>query len=128
MIQRLRRNSPYNNYGGLRPISTYSCNQNDLAELNAMYVDNSPDGSKAFIIGTSNYYRLDKQLGEWVLVTDIPTATEEESNSIKYQINKFRNEITEIEMALLTTLEEMYEDIELTQMNILSTLEELLSQ
>lgn len=44
------------------------CNDTDITELNANYTGYN-QGSKAYIIGTTSYYELDKtSTPEWILV------------------------------------------------------------
>lgn len=45
----------------------FCCDTNDLTELNSSYL-NAPNGSKAYILGTRDYYEYDKGNSEWVLV------------------------------------------------------------
>ena len=45
----------------------FCCDTGDLTELNSNYL-NVPNGSKAYILGTRDYYEYDKGNSEWVLV------------------------------------------------------------
>lgn len=45
----------------------FCCDTGDLTELNSDYLD-APNGSKAYILGTRDYYEYDKGNSEWVLV------------------------------------------------------------
>lgn len=45
----------------------FCCDTGDLTELNSSYLD-VPNGSKAYILGTRDYYEYDKGNSEWVLV------------------------------------------------------------
>lgn len=61
MITIYKRQTNKNNY------IEFCCDTNDLTELSSSYL-NVPNGSKAYILGTRDYYEYDKANSEWVLV------------------------------------------------------------
>lgn len=128
MIQCLKKGSYNKGY-------TFACSMNDLSELNAYYTSDTSfdnqyyvnNNSKAYIIGTCNYFIYNSSLDEWILVDTVKTMSENDLNDNNEEVSKIEYELTKLEENICDFLTDLANEISITQLTVVELLNNLLS-